>query len=309
MKNCFIFPGQGAQYFGMGRDFYENFSEAKAVFDQADEILGQNFKKILFEDESAQIHLTKHAQPALYIHSYAILSVIKKNFPHLRYALTMGLSLGEYTALTAAEKLPFEEGLRLVSKRGEFMQVASEKRKGTMAALLPAEEDIVAEVLKPYQRQNIPIYIANLNANGQVVIAGTPEAIEQVSADLKAKGVKRIIFLDVSGAFHTPLMHSAQESLKPYIDSTRFQESEIDVIMNVTGKKVETIAELKKNLYQQIVSIVYWQKSVQSALDEKVDCFIEIGAGKTLTNINKKTHTKQAISIEKIQDLDLLADF
>ena len=304
---AFIFPGQGAQYPGMGKDFFDHFSEAKDLFLQADELLNFSFSKLMFEADIKELALTKNAQLALYIHSMAILKVIEKNFPHLTPKITLGLSLGEYSAICAAKKYEFSSGLSLVQKRAHSMQMAAEKYKGTMAACLPCDESVVKKVLEPFQRNGEKVYIANLNCPGQVVIAGDKLAIDLVTPALKEQGVKRVLFLEVSGAFHTPFMEEAKKLLSEAIGSTTFLNSSIDLIMNATGTKMHSIDELKENLEKQVVSIVYWQKSIETALNEGINQFIEIGSGKTLTNMNKKMHEIPSLSIEKIQDLELLS--
>ena len=305
-KLAYIFPGQGAQYPGMGKDFYDNFQEARQVFAEADDLLNQHFSQLMFATDAKTLSLTKNAQLALYINSLATLKVIEKNFPEIFPTVTLGLSLGEYSAICAAKKMDFSSGLRLVQRRSEAMQKCSEKKIGTMAAILPASEDIVQKVLTPHQKQGLPVFIANLNCPGQVVIAGKKEDIEKVSLDLKENGIKKIIFLEVSGAFHTEFMEDAKIDLMEAIHQTKFHDSDVDLIMNVTGAKVSSLEELKKNLEKQVTSIVYWQKSIEAAAKLPVEHFIEIGAGKSLTNMNKKIHNISSISIEKVSDLEQL---
>lgn len=305
---AFIFPGQGAQYPGMGKDFFDAYPVARDVFLQADDLLNVHFSKLMFEADAKELSQTKNAQLALYIHSLAILSVVEKNFPKIHPKVTLGLSLGEYSAICAAKKMSFSSGLKLVQKRAEYMQLCAEKNPGTMAAVLPATEELVAEVLEPFQKQGYKVFIANLNCPGQVVIAGDKSAIEHVAPFLKEKGAKRVLFLEVSGAFHTSFMQEAKIKLAETIEDTSFSDSSIDLIMNVTGQKMQSLKELKANLEKQVVSIVYWQKSIETALKDELSYFIELGAGKTLTNMNKKMHEVPSFSIEKIQDLEQLSN-
>jgi [acyl-carrier-protein] S-malonyltransferase len=303
-KTAFIFPGQGAQYPGMGKDFYDHFSGAKEIFLRADEVLGMHFSRLMFESDPKTLSQTENAQPALYIHSLALMAVLRQNFPRLEPALTLGLSLGEYSAIAAAGKMSFEEGLRIVAKRGMLMQQAAQKRSGSMAAVLPAAEQTVKQLLMPLQRDGVEVYIANLNAPSQVVIAGTIEGLEQANTVLKSNGIKKVIPLDVSGAFHTPLMQEAKEGLKEAIEQVNFIQTPCELIMNVTGKKVASIPLMKQQLIDQVTQIVYWQASIEEAVKEGCTSFIEIGAGKTLTSMNRKIHDRASLSVEKIGDLD-----
>lgn len=297
MKNkiAFIFPGQGAQYPGMGRDFYEEFESARAVFEEADTILDRPFSELIFNGPAEELTQTKNSQLAIFITSLAILSTID-----LYPAVCSGLSLGEYTALVASGKLSFQEGLLLVEARGRLMQEACEKTAGTMGVVLGLEPAAIQEEIEPIGN----VWIANLNCPGQVVIAGTKEAVDCAAQRLKAKGAKRVLPLDVSGAFHSGLMRSAQEGLKPYIDKINFTETDTKIVMNVPGDFVTSSEEIRKNMLEQVTSPVYWQKGIEAQAASGIELFVEIGPGKTLAGMNKRIGVSvETLSIEKIEDI------
>ncbi len=293
MKEALIFPGQGAQYPGMGKDFYENFPAAKEIFQHADDLLGMHLSKLMFEGSKDELTATKNSQLAIFVMSLALYKVIGEKQPHT----CAGLSLGEYSALVASKRLSFEEGLLLVRDRAAFMNDACEQNEGTMAVALGLTEEQVSEALSGLQ----DVWIANLNCPGQVVIAGTKPGVASAEAPLKAKGAKRVLPLQVSGAFHTPLMLPAQERLKPKIEAASFASSEVGLVMNVPGDYVSEDA-VKQNLIDQVVKPVRWEKGIR-AMD--VDRFIEIGPGKTLSGMNKKIGVSATcINVEKVEDLD-----
>lgn len=294
-KIAFIFPGQGAQYPGMGRDFYEQFDEARAVFQEADAILGFAFSDLIFNGPAEELTQTKNSQLAIFITSIAILRVL-----NLKPVVCSGLSLGEYSALVAAGKLPFREALLLVQARGQLMQEACLKSPGTMVVVLGLEPALIQEAIAPIDN----VWIANLNCPGQVVIAGTKEGIEQASIVLKEKGARRVLPLEVSGAFHSGLMKSAQEGLKPYIDGLELNETDIEIVMNVPGDYVSNLDEMQKNMIDQVTHSVLWQKGIEAQVKRGIDLFIEIGPGKTLSGMNKRIGVEvETISLEKVEDL------
>ncbi len=303
-KIAFLFPGQGAQYVGMAKDFYDQSEVARHTFQEADELLNAPFSKIVFEGPADVLTLTKNSQIAIYIASVAIWRAVVKEFPDLQPAYCAGLSLGEYTALTAAKKISFAECLLLVQARAAFMNDACEKTQGTMQVVLGLEPEKVTEALSPLQE----VWIANLNCPGQVVIAGTPRGIASAEAPLKSSGAKRVLPLDVSGAFHTPLMKDAQRRLEPYINAVQLLSSSTDVITNVTGLPVKTPEEIRTALISQVSSPVYWEKGIRFLVKENVDLFLEMGCGKTLAGMNKRIGvTAPTISIEKLADLEVYA--
>ncbi len=303
-KIAFLFPGQGAQYAGMAKDFYENYAVARAVFDEADELLKTHFSKLIFEGPADVLTLTKNSQLAIYIASIAIWRTAAQEFPHLQPAFCAGLSLGEYTALTAAGLISFQECLLLVQARAAFMNDACEKSVGTMQVVLGLEPENVAQALAPLEE----VWIANLNCPGQVVIAGTPRGIASAEAPLKAAGAKRILPLDVSGAFHTPLMKEAERRLTPYIQAASIQAGSVPIITNVTGRSVSDSEEVRSCLIRQVSSPVYWEKGIRYLVEQGATLFLEMGCGKTLAGMNKRIGVAApTISIEKLTDLEVYA--
>ena len=305
-KWAFLFPGQGAQYPGMAKDFYDQFPVARQVFDEADTYLKSSFSKLIFEGPSAELTLTKKAQVAIYVVSIALQRTIESLFPHLKPTVCAGLSLGEYTALTAAHKISFKDCLDLVVARASYMHEACERERGTMQVNLGMEASVVEEVIQglnpPHQ-----IWVANLNCPGQVVIAGSVEGMAVGIEALKQKGAKRAIPLDVSGAFHSGLMLSAQESLSPKIQSVPLSVSPIDFVMNVPGDYINDLQKIRENLIHQVTSPVRWEKGVRAMMEKGIDVYLEIGPGKTLAGMNKRIGvTQPTLSIEKVSDLDEL---
>ena len=305
-KIAFLFPGQGAQYKGMGEDFSCNFPVAKNIFDRADAILGRDLSSLIFNGPDDKLTETKNSQLAIFITSLAILSVINEQFPHIKPSFCAGLSLGEYTALAASKRLSFENGVSLVEKRGEFMNEACKNTKGTMAVVMGLEADCVSQLVKDVALPE-DLFAANFNCPGQVVISGTVKGIEAGIQAAKAKGAKRVLPIQVHGAFHSGLMKEAEESLSPYIKEALITEGCCDLVMNVTGNVVKDIKSMRQNLIDQVTKPVLWEQSIRFLIEEDVDCFIEIGCGKVLAGFNKRINPSiYFISIEKIEDLALL---
>ncbi len=305
-KVAFIFPGQGSQYVGMGKDFYESFEVSRNIFDQADEILGWSLSKLIFEDSGNALTQTKNSQLAIFVVSCAILEVFKKEIPGISPCACAGLSLGEYTALYASEKLSFEEALRIVEARGIFMQEASENNPGSLSAVLGMEPEFVREVLEGLNEE---VWIANLNCPGQVVISGSLKGLELASIVLKEKGAKRVIPLDVSGAFHSNLMKEAQEKLKPFIEKSEIKPSQTRLVMNVCGDFVEDTELMKKHLISQVAEATLWEKGIRVLEDQNIDLYIEMGPGRSLKGMNKKIKVNaETMNLEKIQDLEALKE-
>lgn len=305
-KIAFLFPGQGAQYVGMAKDFFENFPKARETFQQADEILHRKLSTIMFEGPETVLTETKNSQVGIYVASMAILGVIHDLYPKITPFVCAGLSLGEYTALTASGRFDFESCLPLVQYRGHYMNEACEINPGAMAVILGLEAKEVESLVKEV---NMPrdLWTANFNCPGQVVISGTKRGIDAGAAVAKAKGARRILPLPVHGAFHSGLMRPAEERLSEHIHRSALKNSSIGFVMNVSGKFAQGLDEVKTNLIKQVTSPVRWEQSVRSIGEEGVDLCIEIGCGKVLSGFNKRILPQMAtISIEKISELDQL---
>jgi [acyl-carrier-protein] S-malonyltransferase len=305
-KMAFLFPGQGAQYPGMGKDFYDQFPIARHVFEEADEYLQRSFSKLIFEGPSDELVLTCNSQIAIYITSIAILRVIQQEFPLLAPEMCAGLSLGEYTALAAAEKIQWIDGLDLVRTRAEAMHQACLETKGSMQVVLGLTENQVETTLRDLSPPQL-VWIANLNCPGQVVIAGSLESLAVAAESLKKNGARRILPLDVSGAFHSGLMSSAKETLAKKIAAAAICESGIQLVMNVPGDFVSSTDQIRSFLVDQLTSIVRWEKGISAMMQRKPDLYIEIGPGKTLKGMNQRIGVEEpTLSIEKVEDLQQL---
>jgi [acyl-carrier-protein] S-malonyltransferase len=305
-KFAFLFPGQGAQYPGMGKDFYTQFSIARQTFEEADSFLGRPFSKLIFEGPSDELTLTKNSQIAIYVVSIAILRVVSEQFPDLKPIVCAGLSLGEYTALVAACKISFTDCLSLVQIRAEAMHRACEEMKGSMRIVLGMAEGDVEAVIRALNPPH-PVWVANLNCPGQIVIAGSIEALELAADALKQRGAKRILPLEVSGAFHSGLMRSAQERLATPIATAVFDESSIGMIMNAPGDFVSSRELMRQALIDQVVSPVRWERGICKMVERKIDACLEMGPGRTLSGMNKRIGIAEpTYSVEKTADLEEL---
>lgn len=300
-KTAFLFPGQGAQYPGMGKDFFETFAVARETFEEADDILGEKLSTLIFNGPEELLTETRNSQLAIFVTSVAILRVIQQQLPDLVPTVCAGLSLGEYTALYASGRLGFADTLKLIQERARLMNKACEKIPGTMAAILGLDALGIESAVKELK----DVWVANYNAPGQTVISGTQEGIERAGQVLKEKGAKRVIPLTVHGAFHSGLMKSAQEGLFPWIQAAPIRESQIELVMNVPGKSVKSIEEIKKNLTSQVTQSIRWEQGIASMQRMGIEIFIEIGCGKTLTGLNRKMGIA-GLSVDKVADLDIL---
>jgi [acyl-carrier-protein] S-malonyltransferase len=288
----------------MGKDFYTQFASYREVFEEAEDLLSWKISDLIFSGDSQELALTKNCQVAIYITSMAMLRVIEEEVGSLDPVLTAGLSLGEYSALTAAKKISFVDCLELVQLRGLYMHQAALEEKGTMVAVLGLQEEEIAEAL-----DGLDLWVANINCPGQIVVSGRRELLELGTEKLKIRGAKRVIPLDVSGAFHTELMRSAKEKLEPKICAIPFHPSNIDVVMNVTGNVASSVEEMRKNLILQVIKPVRWEASIREIEKRSPALYVEIGPGATLAGMNKKNQvTGSTISIGKVGDLKLLEE-
>lgn len=306
MKKAFIFPGQGAQYPGMAKDFVEAFPIAKRTFEEADDLLGRKLSEIILNGPEDLLTETKNSQAGIYVSSIAILRAILNEFPEILPDFCAGLSLGEYSALTAAGLVSFNQGLPLVQFRGQFMNAACEEKQGTMAVILGLDEQAVLSLIA---EANIPddLFAANFNCPGQVVISGTLSGIEAARSLAKERGAKRVLPLQVHGAFHSGLMVSAKEKLAPKIELLCFSLQKAKLIMNVTGGIVEEEHLIRQFLIEQVTSPVKWEEGVRCMEREGIELYVEIGPGKTLAGFNKRIGVSgNTVSVETLSDLKSL---
>lgn len=279
---AYIFPGQGAQYKGMGLDLFEKSELAQELFNKANEILDFSITDIMFEGSEEELKQTKVTQPAVFLHSVILAKVLGSDF---QPDMVAGHSLGELSALVAANVLSFEDGLTLVSKRALAMQKACEINPSTMAAVLGLEDEVVEQVCKEVDGV---VVAANYNCPGQLVISGEVGAVEKACEVLTEKGARRALILPVGGAFHSPLMEPAREELAAAIESTIFNEPICPVYQNVPAKAVNNSAEIKKNLVAQLTAPVKWTQSIQAMIADGGTEFIEVGPGKVLQGLMRK---------------------
>lgn len=282
---AFLYPGQGSQYVGMGRDLYESFDEARSLYDKAESILGFPLKQYCFEGPDEELKQTYVTQPALFVHSVVLTKLLLAR--GIKPVITAGHSLGEYSALGAANVLPFDELLELVKIRGEQMQTAGEKAQGTMFALVGMDDSAVNEICSEASSVGV-VTPANFNAPGQVVISGSIKGVNRAVEIAKERGVRRAIELNVSCAFHSQLMENAIEGLVSSIESTNIKPSEIPVVANVNAKPMTNPEEIKQNLGRQLTSPVRWSESVEYISKSGIDAFVEVGAGKVLKGLAKR---------------------
>lgn len=300
-KIAFMFPGQGAQYVGMGKDFYDTIPVCREIFDKASELAGFDMKRICFE-ENEEINITEYTQAAMVTVSAAILAAMKEQkFPWAD--ITAGLSLGEYNALLASDVLSFDDCCRTVRKRGIYMQEAVPQGIGGMSAVIGLDAKVIEETLQEIN-QGI-VEIANYNCPGQIVISGEIDAVKKAGELLKEAGAKRVLPLNVSGPFHSSMLKPASEKLYQELKMVEIRPIKVPYIANVTGDIVENPDDIRELLKKQISSSVRWQQSMERMISMGVDTFIEIGPGKTLSNFIKKIdRSKKVLSIATVEDFE-----
>lgn len=295
-KIAFVFPGQGAQAVGMGKDAYDSNDASRNVFDRADSALGFSISKLSFEGPEEELRQTANTQPALLATSIALLEAYKSQ--GVRPDFVAGHSLGEYSALVAAGVLGFEDAIRLVRARGQFMEQAVPSGQGAMAAVLGAERDALAALCADVTAKVGAVELANVNCPGQIVVSGSAEGVAEVGVRGKEAGAKRVIPLEVSGPFHSSLMKPAADRLASELAKVSFNDATVPVIANVSAQPVTSGEELRKQLVEQVVSPVQWEDTIKWLISEGVDTFVEIGSGTVLSGLIKKTDKSvQVISV------------
>jgi [acyl-carrier-protein] S-malonyltransferase len=290
---AYVFPGQGAQFSGMGKDLYESSARAKELFDSANEILGFDITRIMFEGTDEELRKTNVTQPAVFLHSVIQAATLEDFRPDM----VAGHSLGEFSALVASGALAFEDALRLVAKRADAMQKACEISPSTMAAVLNLSDEKVEEIVAAITAESgETVVAANYNCPGQLVISGTLEGIHIAVAKMKEAGAKRALVLPVGGAFHSPLMEPAREELAQAIQDTAFQTPRCPIYQNVNAKPSTDVEEIKANLIAQLTAPVRWTQSVQAMVADGATEFVECGPGKVLQGLVKKIAPEVSVS-------------
>jgi [acyl-carrier-protein] S-malonyltransferase len=302
-KTALLFAGQGAQAVGMGKDLAEKFPSAKAWFDRANTALGYDLASVCFNGPEAELTKTENAQPGIFLVSWVAFQLLKEKVPNLKFDATAGLSLGEFTALTAAGVMSFEDGLRVVRQRGKFMQEACEATRGGMAAVIGLDETLTREVCA-----EAGVALANLNCPGQLVISGESDKITKAVELAKARGAKRAIPLPVAGAYHSPLMAGAQPKLQAELAKVKLSPPVVPVISNVTGQPHGGTVEISARLVEQVTSSVLWEKSMRHLLAQGFTRFIELGPGTALSGFMKRIDKNaQMLNVADVASLEATA--
>ncbi|GAA4871318.1 ACP S-malonyltransferase [Paenibacillus vulneris] len=304
-KVAFVFPGQGAQAVGMGRDIYESDPAAKAIFDRADQALGYSLSSLIFDGPDSELKITYHTQPALLTTSVAYLELFKSK--GLQPDYLAGHSLGEYSALVAAGVLSFEDAVRTVRARGEFMDQAVPSGQGAMAAVLGGEREALQKLCSEVSKEAGVVELANLNCPGQIVISGSKEGVQAIVERGKEIGAKRVIPLEVSGPFHSSLMKPASERLSDVLSAVPMQTASVPVVANVTARPVQEPESIRELLVEQVHSSVLWEDSVAWLIEQGVDTFVEIGSGTVLAGLIKKID--KSVKIYSINSKEALDQF
>ncbi len=298
----FVFPGQGSQFVGMGKDLYNDFPVCREVFDKANEILGYDLKSICFEGPEELLKQTENTQPALFVHSLAIFEMLKD----FNVDGVAGHSLGEYSALTAAGVFKFEDALRLVRLRGQLMQISGNINPGTMAAIVGLSIEKLNEICESLKEVGI-VQPANFNSPGQIVISGEVNTVRKAVEIAKQNGAKLAKELVVSGAFHSPLMNYAYERIADALNKVEMSEPKFPVYSNVTGDKFENVDQIRKLLIEQIINPVKWQQIIEKMIEHGIKTFVEIGAGKVLAGLIKRINSE--VEVITVGNSDELKQF
>jgi len=296
---AYIFPGQGSQYVGMGKDIAHAFDPARRIFERADEVLGFRLSTVCFEGPEDELRQTRNTQPAIFLHSMALASVLRG----AKATMAAGHSLGEYSALVYAGAISFEDGLRLVRLRGELMQQAGVELPGTMAAIVGLDPAVLEDVCKDAETDGV-VRPANFNSPGQVVISGSVAGVRKAMQLAKAAGAKLAKELPVSGAFHSPLMEPAREGLKAALETVAIRDAEFPVYANVTASAVTSAREIRRLLFEQLTKPVRWEETVANMVADGASRFVEIGPGKVLQGLVKRIAPNvEAAGIDKASDI------
>lgn len=296
-----LFAGQGAQRVGMGRDLVETFPAATTAFEKADAVLGRSLSSVIFEGPEEELTKTANCQPALFVHGLALLDVLQEEVPSLQPVAAAGLSLGEMTAHTAAGTFGFEDGLRLVAKRGAFMEEACEITDGAMAAMIGGEEEAVCGLA-----EDCEVEVANFNAPGQIVLSGSSEGIDRTVSLAKERGIRMGRKLKVAGAYHSRLMAGAQEKLGEALAGAGVGVPRFPVICNYAAEEVSDPARIRETLTSQVTGSVRWEESMRLLLDRGHRLFIELGPGKVLTGLMGRIDTEKSAEVLAVEDRESL---
>jgi len=305
VKIAFVFPGQGSQFVGMGKDFYDHYSEARNLFEEANEILQYDISRICFNGPDDTLRLTENTQPALLIHSIMALKILREN--GINSVLAAGHSLGEFSALVAAGALKFQDAVRLVNLRGKFMQEAVPVGIGSMAAIIGLPIEIIQELCESVSSNFNLVQPANLNSPVQTVIAGHKEAVEEVSKDALTAGAKKAVVLPVSAPFHSALMKPAEIKLQQELEATEFYDLSFPVINNIEAKPIVKGNDARESLVKQVCSPVRWCETMQYMVDQEIDSVIELGSGKVLSGLMKRYN--KTINCYQVGDRETLSHF